>query len=84
MDMEQIFSAGEIKTNFVISAPLQIPVSDNGWMVIQDKFSIPAGFTFEEAPGVPPDPITFTPGAFAAKPSITFDSPDLRKSSPPT
>ncbi len=50
MDMEQIFSAGEIKTNFVISAPLQIPVSDNGWMVIQDKFSIPAGFTFEEAP----------------------------------
>ena len=33
IDMEQIFSTGQIKTNFLISAPLQLPIT-KGWMVI--------------------------------------------------
>ncbi|HLP20240.1 MAG TPA: hypothetical protein VK174_08065, partial [Chitinophagales bacterium] len=50
IDMEQIFSVGQVKTNFVIPAPLQLPVS-HGWMVIEDHFTLPAGYNFEEAKG---------------------------------
>jgi gliding motility-associated-like protein len=49
IDMEQIFTAGEIKTNFVINAPLQLPIS-KGYMVIEDHFTLPQGYTFEESP----------------------------------
>lgn len=49
IDMEQTFSTGHIKTNFVINAPLQIPIT-KGWMVIEDHFTLPEGYHFEEAP----------------------------------
>ncbi len=49
IDMEQLYSAGEVKTNFIINRPLQLPLTD-GWLVIEDNFSLPAGYTFEEAP----------------------------------
>jgi len=48
IDMEQIFSVGEIKTNYVISAPLQLPIT-KGWMVIEDHFTLPEGYVFEES-----------------------------------
>ncbi|MFN8322450.1 MAG: gliding motility-associated C-terminal domain-containing protein [Chitinophagales bacterium] len=48
IDLQQIFTTGEIKTNFVISAPLQLPVK-SGWMVIEDHFTLPVGYTFEES-----------------------------------
>jgi gliding motility-associated-like protein len=47
IDMEQIFRVGEIKTNFVIPAPLQLPLT-KGWMVIEDHFTLPEGYKFEE------------------------------------
>lgn len=48
IDMEQLYSAGEVKTNFIINKPLQLPITE-GWLVIEDNFSLPAGYTFEEA-----------------------------------
>ncbi len=48
IDMQQQFRAGEIKTNYTISAPLQLPIT-KGWMVIEDHFTLPEGYTFEEA-----------------------------------
>lgn len=48
IDLQQIFTTGEIKTNFVIPAPLQLPVK-SGWMVIEDHFTLPSGYTFEES-----------------------------------
>lgn len=48
IDMEEIFTIGEIKTNYVISAPLQLPIS-KGWMVIEDHFTLPEGYVFEES-----------------------------------
>lgn len=50
IDMEQIFTAAQIKTNFVISAPLQLPIS-KGWLVIEDHFTLPEGYSIEEAAG---------------------------------
>ena len=47
IDMEQIFTTGEIKTNFVIPAPMAFPIS-HGFMVIEDHFSLPNGYTIEE------------------------------------
>ncbi|HRG89366.1 MAG TPA: T9SS type A sorting domain-containing protein [Chitinophagales bacterium] len=47
IEMEQLFTAGQIKTNYIIAAPLQLPVS-KGWMVIEDHFTLPAGFTITE------------------------------------
>jgi len=49
VDLQQVFRAGEIETNYVINKPLQLPIT-KGWMVIEDHFTLPAGFTFEEAP----------------------------------
>ncbi len=48
IDMEQIFSTGEIKTNYIISSPLHLPFT-NGWMVIEDHFTLPEGFTIQES-----------------------------------
>lgn len=48
MDMQQIFRTGEIKTNYVINAPLQLPIT-KGWMVIEDHFTLPEGYVFEES-----------------------------------
>jgi hypothetical protein len=48
MDMEQQFTAGQIKTSYVIAAPLQIPVSA-GYMVIEDHFTLPDGYSFVES-----------------------------------
>ncbi|MES2619952.1 MAG: hypothetical protein V4615_03800, partial [Bacteroidota bacterium] len=45
IDMEQQFRAGEVKTSYVINAPLRLPMS-KGYMVIEDHFTLPAGFTF--------------------------------------
>lgn len=47
IDMEQIFSVGQIKTGFVIPAPLELPVQ-KGWMVIEDHFTLPSGYSFVE------------------------------------
>ncbi|HWB63506.1 MAG TPA: hypothetical protein VG603_08360, partial [Chitinophagales bacterium] len=48
IDMQQQFKRGEIKTNYVIKAPLYLPIS-KGWMVIEDHFTLPEGFTIEES-----------------------------------
>ncbi len=48
IDMEQFFRMGEVKTSFVINSRLQLPVS-KGFMVIEDHFTLPEGYTFEEA-----------------------------------
>ena len=48
INMQQEHSVGQIKTNFVINSPLQLPIS-TGWMVIEDQFSLPEGYTFEES-----------------------------------
>ncbi|MFN8285225.1 MAG: PKD domain-containing protein [Chitinophagales bacterium] len=50
IDMEQIFAIGEVRTDFVIKAPLSIPLND-GYMVIEDKFTLPTGYTFAEGEG---------------------------------
>ncbi len=47
IDMEQSFTPGQIKTNYIIAAPLQLPVS-HGWMVIEDHFTLPAGLSIVE------------------------------------
>lgn len=49
IDMQEIFSIGEVESNFVINAPLQLPIS-KGWMVIEDHFSLPMGIIIEESP----------------------------------
>lgn len=46
--MEQVFGIGEVKTSYVIDQPLNLPIA-KGWMVIEDKFWLPNGFTFSEA-----------------------------------
>ncbi len=48
INMEETFRAGEVKTNFVLNAPIQLPIS-KGWMVIEDHFSLPEGFKFIES-----------------------------------
>jgi gliding motility-associated-like protein len=48
MDMLQLFKVGAVESNFVISAPLNLPIS-KGWMVIEDHFTLPAGYTFVES-----------------------------------
>ena len=48
VDMQQIFSTGEIKTNYIIRRPLEIPI-DKGYMIIEDHFDLPDGYTFEES-----------------------------------
>ena len=50
IDMQQLFSSGEIETNYIINSPLQVPVS-KGWMVIEDHFTLPAGYTIVEHAG---------------------------------
>ncbi|MCW5908432.1 MAG: gliding motility-associated C-terminal domain-containing protein [Chitinophagales bacterium] len=50
INLEQLFKTGEIKTNYVIPSPLTLPVKD-GFMVIEDHFSLPQGFTIEEESG---------------------------------
>lgn len=47
MDMQQIFKTGEVKTNYVLAAPIQLPVQ-TGWLVIEDHFTLPAGYTVSE------------------------------------
>lgn len=51
IDMEQTFTFSEVKSTYVINEPMDIPVS-NGYMVIEDHFALPAGYTFNEAQGV--------------------------------
>ena len=48
IDMQQVFSVGDVKTSYIIKKPLQIPVS-KGYMVIEDHFSLPAGYKVAEA-----------------------------------
>ncbi|HWB64758.1 MAG TPA: gliding motility-associated C-terminal domain-containing protein [Chitinophagales bacterium] len=47
INMEQIFRDGNIETNYVIPAPLRLPIN-KGWMVIEDHFTLPPGTTIEE------------------------------------
>lgn len=48
INMEETFRAGEVKTNFVVNAPLQIPIT-KGFMVIEDRIVLPQGYTFVES-----------------------------------
>jgi gliding motility-associated-like protein len=48
IDMQQQFRAGEIKTSYTINAPLQMPLS-KGYMVIEDHFTLPPDYSFEES-----------------------------------
>jgi hypothetical protein len=48
MDMQQVFSQGRIETNYVINAPLNLPIN-SGWMVIEDHFTLPPGYSCVEA-----------------------------------
>lgn len=48
IDLSQAFTVGQVETNYIINSPLDVPVSDSGYMVIEDHFSIPDGYTFEE------------------------------------
>lgn len=50
IDMQHVFSIGQIKTNYVIEKPLQLPIT-KGWMVIEDHFTLPAGYSFVEDEG---------------------------------
>jgi len=50
IDMQQIFSSGEIETNFIINSPLDLPIN-HGWMVIEDHFTLPEGYKVEEHAG---------------------------------
>ena len=50
IDMQQLFYSGEIETNYIINAPLQLPIS-KGWMVIEDHFNLPEGYGIEEHAG---------------------------------
>jgi gliding motility-associated-like protein len=45
--MEQIYSIGRIKTNFVIPAPLQLPIQ-KGYMIIEDHFTLPKDYSIVE------------------------------------
>lgn len=47
IDLEEIFNVGEVEANYVISAPLDIPIS-KGWMVIEDHFTLPEGYSIHE------------------------------------
>lgn len=49
IDMQQIFNAGEIETNYQIDKPLQLP-SNKGFLVIEDHFTLPDGYSFNESP----------------------------------
>lgn len=49
IDMEMVFSPGEVKSNYVIASPLSIPIQ-KGWMVIEDHFILPAGYSVVESP----------------------------------
>jgi hypothetical protein len=48
IDMSQVFSVGQVETNYLITAPLQIPIS-SGWMVIEDHLTLPERISVEEA-----------------------------------
>lgn len=58
IDMEQVFFAGQIETNYRINAPLQVPITD-GYMVIEDHFSLPAGYRVMELPEEGEVPVGF-------------------------
>ncbi|MFN8287871.1 MAG: gliding motility-associated C-terminal domain-containing protein [Chitinophagales bacterium] len=47
INLQHTVGAGQIKTNYVITQPLQLPIS-KGFMVIEDHFTLPQGFTFTE------------------------------------
>jgi gliding motility-associated-like protein len=48
IDMQQVFSNGEVKTSYVIQKQLPLLV-DKGYMVVEDHFTLPEGYTFEES-----------------------------------
>ncbi len=47
INMEETFRPGEVKTNFVLNAPIQIPIS-KGFMVIEDRITLPQGYSIIE------------------------------------
>ncbi len=48
IDMQQIFMTGEIKTNYIINRQLNTPV-EKDYMVIEDHFTLPEGYSFKES-----------------------------------
>lgn len=47
IEMQQVFRNGEIETDYIINEPLQLPIT-TGWMVVEDHFTLPDGYSFEE------------------------------------
>lgn len=49
IEMHQQFRTGEVEATYVIRQPLKLPVT-TGYMVIEDHFTLPTGYTFSESP----------------------------------
>jgi len=48
--LQETFSTGLVKASYIIDAPLQLPIN-KGYMVIEDHFTLPQGYTFTEDGG---------------------------------
>ncbi len=48
IDLEEIFNVGEVEANYVIRSPLDLPIR-KGWMVIEDHFTLPEGYSIHES-----------------------------------
>lgn len=48
IDMQQVFTEGTVETNYIINATPKLPITD-GWMVVEDHFTLPEGVTIEES-----------------------------------
>lgn len=51
IDLQEKFGVGEVKTSFIIRSPLQLPLN-SGYMVVEDKFTLPQGYSCVEGEGV--------------------------------
>lgn len=80
IDLETVFSTGEIKSNYVIPSPLSLPIT-KGWLVIEDHFTLPAGYIMaESADGEQIDGGQFFKGDYIIKNAqgealITYEKP---------
>lgn len=49
IEMQQQFRTGEVEATYVIRQPLQLPTTTD-YLVIEDHFTLPSGYTFTESP----------------------------------
>lgn len=47
IDMQQVFSVGEVKSSYIIEKPLQLPLT-KGWLVIEDYLQLSEGCKIQE------------------------------------